>query len=99
MIRPAAKMPNPVVALAAGLIIGGIHFPKGVKPGAIDPAILHSLGVVYVPTQIVLYGTATLLLLGYRITRASHHDTLRRLAAAADLVAEGEPAGATGGLS
>ncbi len=95
----AAKATTGFGIFAAGLIIGGIHFPKGVKPGAIDPAILHSLGVVYVPTQIALYGTATLLLLGYRITRASHHDTLGRLAAAADLVAEGEPAGATGGLS
>ena len=84
--------------LASGLIIGAIHFPKGVKPGAIDPAILHSLGLVYVPTQMVLYGTATLLLLGYGISRASHHDTLRKLAAAADLTQEGEPASSGGRL-
>jgi hypothetical protein len=52
-----------------------------------------------VPTQIVLYGAATLLLLGYGISRASHHDTLRRLAAAADLASEGEPASSAGKLS
>ena len=43
------------------------------------------------PVQVVLYGTTVLLLIGYRISRASHAETLRKLAAAADLVAEGEP--------
>ena len=51
------------------------------------------------PTQIVLYGVATLLLLGYRITRSSHADTLRKLAAAADLATEGEPASSTDRLA
>jgi hypothetical protein len=37
---------------------------------------------------------AALLLLGYRISRESHAEALRRLAAAADLVEEGEPASA-----
>jgi hypothetical protein len=41
----------------------------------------------------VLYGTTVLLLIGYRISRRTHAETLSRLAAAADLVAEGEPAG------
>jgi Na+/melibiose symporter-like transporter len=84
---------------ASGLIVGAIHFPRGAKPGTIDPQIIRNLGLVYVPTQIVLYGTATLLLLGYSISRASHRETLRKLAAAADLAAEGEPAGSTGKLS
>ncbi len=67
---------------ASGLIIAAIAFPRGVKPGAIDPEIIRHLGVIYVPTQIVLYGAATLLLLGYGISRASHTETLRKLAAA-----------------
>ncbi|WP_293900034.1 MFS transporter [Phenylobacterium sp.] len=95
----AAKATTGFGIFASGLIISSIHFPVGVKPGAIDPAIVHALGQVYVPTQIVLYGTATLLLLGYGISRSSHHDTLRKLAAAADLVQEGEPASATGRLA
>jgi len=90
----ASKSTTGFGIFAAGLIISAINFPKGVKPGAIDPAVLSSLGTVYVPTQIVLYGVATLLLFGYGITRASHHETLRKLTAAADLVSEGEPAGA-----
>jgi len=76
----------------SGMIVGAIHFPQGVKPGAVAPEIIRNLGLVYVPTQLVLYGTTVLLLLGYRISRASHAETLRRLAASADLAAEGEPA-------
>jgi glycoside/pentoside/hexuronide:cation symporter, GPH family len=95
----AAKATTGLGIFASGLIIGAIHFPRGVKPGAVDPEIVRNLGLVYVPTQIVLYGTATLLLLGYGISRSSHADTLRKLAAAADLASEGEPAGATAKLS
>ena len=95
----AAKSTTGFGIFAAGLIIGAIHFPRGVKPGAVDPEIVRNLGLVYVPTQIVLYGTATLLLLGYGISRSSHADTLRKLAAAADLTAEGEPASAAARLS
>ena len=92
------KAVSGVGIFAASMIVGAIGFPKGVKPGAVDPQIIRNLGLVYVPTQVVLYGTAVLLLLGYRISRASHADTLRKLAAAADLAAEGEPAGSTGKL-
>ena len=92
----AAKATTGFGIFASGQIIGAIAFPTGAKPGTVDPDIIRHLGQIYVPTQIVLYGTATLLLLGYGISRASHHDTLRKLAAAADLVAEGEPASTRG---
>jgi hypothetical protein len=46
--------------------------------------------------QAVLYGVTVLLLIGFRITRARHAETLAKLAAAADLAAEGEPASAEG---
>jgi Na+/melibiose symporter-like transporter len=75
----------------AGMIISAIHFPHGVKPGAVAPEVIRNLGLVYVPTQVALYGITVMLLVGYRISRASHAETLRKLAAAADLAAEGEP--------
>ncbi|MBU1374976.1 MAG: MFS transporter [Alphaproteobacteria bacterium] len=84
---------------AAGLIIGAIHFPTGAKPGSVPVDVIRGLGLVYVPTQIVLYCTAALLLLGYGISRASHMDTLRKLAAAADLAQEGGPAAGRSKLS
>lgn len=84
---------------ASGLIIGAIRFPTGAKPGTVPADVVRHLGLVYAPTQLVLYSAATLLLLGYGITRASHHETLRKLAAAAELAQEGEPAATRGGLS
>ncbi|MEO8113582.1 MAG: MFS transporter [Phenylobacterium sp.] len=83
---------------ASSMIVGAIHFPRGVAPGSVDPAIIRNLGLVYVPTQAVIYGTAVLLLVGYRISRSSHAETLRKLAAGADLVEEGEPASSAGRL-
>ncbi|MDE2487891.1 MAG: MFS transporter [Alphaproteobacteria bacterium] len=76
----------------SGMIISAIHFPHGVKPGDVPAGAVRALGLTYVPVQVVLYGLTVLLLIGYRISRKSHEDTLRKLAAAADLAAEGEPA-------
>jgi Na+/melibiose symporter-like transporter len=81
---------------ASGMIISAVHFPTGVKPGAVPPEIVRGLGLTYLPVQAVLYSVTVLLLIGYRISRASHAKTLTQLAAAADLAAEGEPAGPAG---
>ena len=62
------------------------------------PEIVRNLGLTYIPVQLALYGTTVLLLVGYRISRARHAETLRKLAAAADLVEEGEPAGSAAKL-
>ena len=69
-------------------------FPQGAKPGQVPAEVVRNLGLVYVPTIAVLYTVAILMLTGYRITRESHAESLRKLAAAADLVEEGEPPGA-----
>jgi Na+/melibiose symporter-like transporter len=94
-----AKAVTGVGIFASGMIISAIRFPAHAKPGQVDPDVIRHLGLVYVPTQAVLYGTATLLLLGYRISRASHAETLRKLAAAADLATEGEPVSSVGDLA
>ncbi|WP_309606316.1 MFS transporter [Phenylobacterium sp.] len=83
----------------SGMIIAAIHFPHDIKPGDVAPEIVRNLGLTYVPVQMALYGIAVLLLVGYRISRKTHAETLRKLAAAADLVAEGEPAASTDRLS
>jgi Na+/melibiose symporter-like transporter len=76
----------------SGMIISAINFPHQAKPGSVPADVIRALGLTYVPVQVVLYGITVLLLIGYRISRKSHEDTLRKLAAAADLAAEGEPA-------
>jgi len=88
----ASKSTTGLGIFASGLIISAIRFPTGVAPGAVDAEVIANLGRVYIPVQLVLYSTATVLLLGYGISRGSHAETLRRLAAAADLASEGEPA-------
>lgn len=94
----AAKATTGLGIFASGLIISFVGFPAGARPGDVPDDVIRSLGLTYIPVQIVLYGTAVVLLLAYGITRASHAETLRRLAAAADLASEGEPPGSTAKL-
>lgn len=68
----------------AGLILGLVHFPAGVAPGQVDPAILRNLALVYLPVMLTLYGVAMLFVSQYRITREGHEESLRRLAAEAE---------------
>ncbi len=93
-----AKAVTGMGIFVTGEMLAVIHFPEGARPGQVAPEVIRSLGMVYVPTQFVLYSVAVLFLLGYTITRASHAESLRKLAAAADLASEGEPAGSTGKL-
>ena len=65
---------------ASSLLLGAIGFPRGVDPGAVDPAVIRMLGLVYVPVVGVLYVLAGVFLSYYRIDRATHEENLRRLA-------------------
>ena len=93
-----AKAVTGLGIFVSGLMLAVVHFPEAAKPGQVAPEVVRNLGLVYVPTLAVLYGLAVLILSGYRISRASHEESLRKLAAAADLVAEGEPASQMGKL-
>jgi GPH family glycoside/pentoside/hexuronide:cation symporter len=86
-----AKAVSGVGVFMSAMIVALIHLPARAVPGKIDPAVVRHLGEFYVPTAAGLYGLAVLFLLGYKITRSGHEDTLRKLAAASDLIAEGEP--------
>jgi GPH family glycoside/pentoside/hexuronide:cation symporter len=93
------KAVSGVGIFASSMLLTAVHFPEHARPGAVTPAVVRNLGLVYVPTAAVLYGLALLCLTGYRITRARHEESLRKLAAAAELVGEGEPAASTARLS
>ena len=68
----------------ASLILALAGFPSGAKPGAPVPhdAVVR-LSLIYLPSVVVLYGVASLILFGYRITKARHEDNLRTIAEAA----------------
>jgi Na+/melibiose symporter-like transporter len=69
---------------ASSLLLGAIGFPRGAKPGQVDPDVVHRLGLVYAPTIVVLYLIALAFLATYRISRHTHEDNLRRLAESRD---------------
>ena len=91
-----AKAVTGIGIFAAGMLLAAIHFPQHARPGQVDPSVVRNLGLAYAPIAVILYGLALLCLTRYGITRQSHEDSLRRLAASAELVAEGEPASMTG---
>ena len=66
---------------ASSLLLGVVGFPRDARPGRVDPAGLRRLGFVYAPRSWPLYAIAIACLSSYRISRASHEENLRRLAA------------------
>ncbi|WP_304217948.1 hypothetical protein, partial [Phenylobacterium aquaticum] len=83
---------------ASGMMLAAAHFPQHAKPGQVPAEVVRHLGLIYVPTLAALYVLAIVAVSGYRITRESHAESLRQLAAAADLASEGEPASSEGHL-
>jgi Na+/melibiose symporter-like transporter len=84
-----AKAVSGMGILAAAAILNLIHFPAGARPGLVAPDVIRDLALTYLPIMLALYAGALLLLTGYKITRASHAETLTLLAAQAERVAEG----------
>jgi len=78
--------------LAASTIVATISLKPGVDPSRVPPEVMRQLALTYVPAQIGLYAIAFVLLMGYRITRASHQETLQQLAAEAAEVGQARPA-------
>jgi len=61
------------------LLLSAIGFPSGAQPGAVEPAIVRRLGLVYAPTLFVLHLIAIAFLATYRISRDRHEANLQRL--------------------
>jgi GPH family glycoside/pentoside/hexuronide:cation symporter len=94
-----AKAVSGIGIFSSSMILALVAFPQNARPGEVPVEVIRHLGMVFVPTMIGLYVLAALFTSGYRITRASHEESLRRLAAAAELATgEGEPAGSTAKL-
>ncbi|HEY0598192.1 MFS transporter, partial [Sphingopyxis sp.] len=69
--------------LVSGLMLTWIDFPVHAKPGAIDPALMHQLGYVYVPIGVTLSLLSLYTLSFFSIDRATHQANLSKLEAAA----------------
>jgi Na+/melibiose symporter-like transporter len=87
-----AKATSGFGILAASTIVAVVHLKQGADPASVPPGVMRHFAMIYVPTVIGLYATAFALLSGYRITRASHAETLQQLAAEAEAAGQAEPA-------
>jgi Na+/melibiose symporter-like transporter len=95
-----AKAVSGVGIFASGLILLAVHFPAKAQPGQVSEAVIRDLGVVYLAILAAMYGAAIFLMSQYRITREGHAETIRRLAAEAEHLAEpGSPETERGGAA
>ncbi|MBS0361528.1 MAG: MFS transporter [Proteobacteria bacterium] len=85
------KAVSGVGIFAASVLLALVHFPEHAKPGEVPHEVVRNLGLVYLPVLAILYLLSLICMFGYRITREGHAESLRKLAAAADLAVEGEP--------
>ena len=74
--------------LAASMLVSLIHLQAAADPDKVPAPVVRNLGLVYCPLIIALQAGAILLMLGYKITRGTHAETLARLAANAEAVRE-----------
>jgi glycoside/pentoside/hexuronide:cation symporter, GPH family len=74
-----AKCVTGVGTFLSGLILAWISFPQHAQQGHVDPAILHHLGMVFVPIVTVFSAIAIAVLLFYNIDRSTHLENIARL--------------------
>ncbi len=67
-------------ALAAGLLLSSVGFPKGAALAAVPATTLWNLGAVYVPVLWLLWSAMLLAMRFYTIDRDGHVENLRKLA-------------------
>ena len=77
------KAVSGIGVMVAGLILTLVAFPMGAKPSEVPQEVVTNLALVYIPVIMVLYGAALGVMTFYNITRESHQETLRTLAAKA----------------
>jgi Na+/melibiose symporter-like transporter len=79
-----AKAVSGLGVLVGGALISVVRFPAHANPATLDPQIPKNLAIAYFPVAFVLYAVALGCLSFYRISRKSHEENVRTLAAEAD---------------
>ena len=85
-----AKCVTGVGTFLSGLILAWVSFPQHATPGQVDPAILHHLGIVYVPAIATFSAISIAVLLIYDIDRSTHERNLEELNIADESAAKGD---------
>jgi Na+/melibiose symporter-like transporter len=82
-----AKCVTGVGTFLSGLVLAWISFPQHATPGQVNPAILHQLGMVFVPIVTLFSAVSIAVLLFYDIDRDTHQRNLAKLEAAEEATA------------
>ena len=93
------KLVSGVGVFISGSVLAFIHFPENAKRGQVDPEIIHSMGLIYLPVVGVLFGLGIISLSFFNIDKAKHEDNLRRLRETAEEAGVLEEAGAAPGVA
>ncbi|HSM94686.1 MAG TPA: MFS transporter [Rhizomicrobium sp.] len=76
-----AKAVTGLGLFASGVLLWAAGFPTGAIPGKIDPGIVHHFAFIYLVTITVIYGLGIVVLSFFPITRETHQENLKTLAA------------------
>ncbi|MEI9994818.1 MAG: MFS transporter [Rhizomicrobium sp.] len=79
-----AKAVSGLGLLLSGQLLHLIGFPDDAVPGHVAPAIIHNMGLVYLPSVVTLYIIGIAIISRFPIDRSHHEENLRRLAAEAE---------------
>ena len=83
------KAVSGVGVMVAGWILTVVAFPVGSKPADVPPETTAHLLMVYMPVVGGLYLLSVIILQAYNITRESHEETVRSIAARNDAAEDG----------
>ncbi|MBI3785935.1 MAG: MFS transporter [Deltaproteobacteria bacterium] len=82
------KSVSGVGIFASTVLLNTIGFPRGAKPGEVDPHVVRQLGLIYIVAILLLYLGSLYFLTKYRISRASHEANLALLSRRSDTTDE-----------
>jgi Na+/melibiose symporter-like transporter len=74
------KIVSGLGVMTAGLLLSTAQFPPGAKPGEVPAEAVNMLGTLYVPVILTLWMTMIACIAWYRVDRAGHAETLRKIA-------------------
>jgi Na+/melibiose symporter-like transporter len=69
-------------------MLAWVSFPQHATPGLVDGAILHRLGMAFVPVVTVFSAISIAVLMFYDIDRSTHQRNLERLEGADEMESE-----------
>jgi Na+/melibiose symporter-like transporter len=90
--RLMLKLANGLATILPGILLALVKFPTGARPGAVDPAVLRHLALIYIPLSVTLSIAAIGAWFLFRIDHDAHLQNLAVVAAQRAKAAEDDEA-------